>query len=71
MLVNITRLGFMTLLETLQRLGYFVLVSDVLEKIVNHIMECLEFEFKIEKIDTYDTAGTRQRHMKIIRDYLV
>lgn len=66
----IARLGFMILLKTFQRLGYFVLVSDVPEKIVNHIMECLESEFKTEKLDTYDTSGARQRHLKIIRDYL-
>jgi len=66
----IARLGLMILLKTFQRLGYFVLVSDVPEKIVNHIMECLESGFKTEKLDTYDTSGTRQRHMKIIRDYL-
>lgn len=46
------------------------MVRDVPGKIVNHIMECLESEFKTEKLDTYDTSGARQRHMKIIREYL-
>lgn len=38
------RLGFMVLLKTFQRLGYFVPIAEVPEAILNHLMTCLELK---------------------------
>lgn len=65
-----SNLGFMVLLKTFQRLGYFIMITDVPKDILMHIMDSLELNDRKTKINKYDTSGARQRHMKIIRDYL-
>ena len=64
------RLGFMVLLKTFQRLGYFVPIAEVPEAILNHLMTCLELKSQAAPLENYDTSGTRQRHLKSIRDFL-
>jgi Domain of unknown function (DUF4158) len=64
------RLGFLVLFKTFQRLGYFVLVSDVPTPIVRHIARCLGTDHRPERLLRYDESGTRRRHIPVIRAFL-
>ena len=64
------RLGFLVLLKTFQRLGYFVFVSDVPTPIVRHIARCLGTDHRPERLLRYDESGTRRRHIPVIRAFL-
>jgi len=64
------RLGFLVLLKTFQRLGYFVMVRDVPASIVEHIAHDQGFLETPGGLDEYDDSGTRRRHVPIIREYL-
>ena len=65
------RLGFLVLLKTFQRLGYFVLVGDVPKPIVR-AHRTLPGHRSIGPSDLlrYDESGTRRRHIPIIRAFL-
>ncbi len=67
---NAAFLGFLILLKTFQRLGYFVLVSQVPLPIVEHIAQTTRTEAALLDLPGYDTSGTRFRHLHVIRDYL-
>ncbi len=67
---DVALLGFLVLLKTFQRLGYFVLVSHIPTAIVDHIAQATGTERAREDLAGYDTAGTRFRHLHVIRDYL-
>ncbi len=64
------KLGFLVLLKTFQRLGYFVLVGDVPKPIVRHIARCLDTDYRPESLLRYDESGTRRRHIPVIRTFL-
>jgi TnpA family transposase len=64
------RLGFLVLLKTFQRLGYFVALRDVPRSIVEHIGHDQGLLIIPETMAEYDDSGTRRRHVKIIRAYL-
>src|SRR5262249_47964011 len=64
------RLGFLVLLKTFQRLGYFVLVGDVPKPIVEHVARYLAADPCPEDLLSYDESGTRRRHIPIIRAFL-
>lgn len=64
------RLGFLVLLKTFQRLGYFVAHRDVPRSIVEHIGHNQGMLIVPETMEEYDDSGTRRRHVKIIRKYL-
>jgi hypothetical protein len=64
------RLGFLILLKTFQRLGYFVLVEEVPKPIVEHIADYLGANPSSDDLLRYDEAGTRRRHIPIIRAFL-
>jgi TnpA family transposase len=64
------RLGFLVLLKTFQRLGYFVALRDVPRSIVEHIGHDQGMLIIPETMEEYDDSGTRRRHVKIIRKYL-
>ncbi len=65
------RLGFLVLLKTYQRLGYPVRFADVPAVIVEHIARSVNLP-AAAVVDplAYDAAGTRRRHLVVIRDYL-
>lgn len=63
------RLSFLVLLKTFQRLGYFVMLSDVPERLVTHLAKTLKFK-KTPSLADYDDSGTRRRHVAAIRDFL-
>jgi uncharacterized protein DUF4158 len=62
------RLGFLILLKTFQRLGYFVLLRDVPASIVEHIAHDQGFLYVPAGLDDYDDSGTRRRHVPLIRE---
>jgi TnpA family transposase len=64
------RLGFLILLKTFQRLGYFVLVGEVPPPIVRHVAGCLGLDPSPDDLLRYDQSGTRRRHIPIIRAFL-
>lgn len=63
------RLCFLVLLKTFQRLGYFVMINDVPERLIGHVARCLKYP-KVPDLSDYDVSGTRQRHLALIREYL-
>ena len=63
------RLGFLVLLKTFQRLGYFVQIDEVPERMVAHIAQYLGFQTTPDLTD-YDDSGSRRRHVVLIREYL-
>jgi len=63
-------LGFLILLKTFQRLGYFVPVKQVPAAIVEHIAAVTESEEGVADLESYDLSKTRKRHTHAIRDSL-
>ncbi len=63
------RLAFLVLLKAFQRLGYFVLLSDVPERLIAHLAKFLKYQ-KTPELSDYDESGTRQRHLTLIREYV-
>lgn len=63
------RLGFLILLKTFQRLGYFVKIADVPERMVGHVAQFLGFR-KTPALHEYDDSGSRRRHVALVREYL-
>lgn len=66
---NTGRLSFLVLLKTFQRLGYFVMLSDIPERVVAHLASNLKLK-KVPCLTEYDDSGTRRRHVSVIRDFL-
>ncbi len=64
------RLGFLVLLKTYQRLGYPIPLTDVPPVIVEHTARSVSLPAAALDPATYDVAGTRRRHLAVIRDYL-
>jgi TnpA family transposase len=65
-----TRLGFLILLKTFQRLGYAVQTQAVPASIVRHIATAANLTVSQRELAHYDAAVTRRRHLSLIRDYL-
>ena len=65
----VARIGFLVMLKTFQRLGYFVRLSDVPEAIVQHVIACTTLPLTFAQLQDYDASGTRQRHLTAIRAY--
>lgn len=64
------RLGFLILMKTFQRLGYFIALRDVPRSIVEHIGHGQGMLLVPDTMAEYDGSGTRRRHVPIIRKYL-
>ncbi|NBD32637.1 MAG: Tn3 family transposase, partial [Cyanobacteria bacterium] len=67
---GVTKLGFLVLLKTFQKLGYFVSPTTVPQRIIQHISQCATLVCPPEALLSYETSGTRWRHMILIREYL-
>lgn len=65
-----SRLGFLVLLKTFQRLGYAVPVADVPITITRHIATAVELKLRPDGLSAYDGSTSRKRHLTIIRRYL-
>ncbi len=66
-----TLLGFLVLHLTFQRLGYFVAPTIVPEAIVKHIIKCAGLDWEASVLASYETSGTRWRHIILIRKHLL
>src|SRR5437762_641629 len=64
---SVAELGFLVLLKTYQRLGRFIPMSEVPVSILDHIAKLLDPQLHAADLDTYDTSGTRQRHLPLLR----
>ncbi len=64
---TVAEIGFLVLLKTHQRLGRFIPLNEVPFSILNHIIKLAEPSLDIPDLETYDTSGTRQRHIPLIR----
>ncbi|CDG48403.1 Transposase Orf2, Tn3 family [Serratia symbiotica SCt-VLC] len=65
-----TRLGFVVLLKTFQRLGYFVLSSQVPEPLIRHIAQSIGRNADLRNLNHYDHSEARRKHVGIIRRFL-
>ena len=54
-----TKLGFLVLLKTFQRLGYFVAPTTIPSAIVKHIAHSAALACPPNVLKSYDTSGTR------------
>lgn len=64
------QLGFLVLLKTFQRLGYFVALHTVPVSILTHIASCAGILFAFVDLVGDDDSGTRRRHLALIRVHL-
>lgn len=63
-------LCFILMLKSFQRLGYFTPLDKIPVQITNHISKVLQINFSKEEFIKYNKSGTRNRHIKIIRNHL-
>jgi len=64
------QLGFLVLIKTFQRLGYFLPLADVPPVIVSHIADAAGLNATATDLARYDASGTRRRHLAAIRALL-
>jgi hypothetical protein len=64
---SLAEFGFLVLLKTYQRLGRFLPLSEVPFSIRDHIAKTVDPSLYASDLNTYDTSGTRQRHIPLIR----
>ena len=65
-----TQLGFVVLLKTFQRLGYFVLSNEVPEAIIEHIATVIKSRNDREGLRRYDQSEIRRNHLRLVRRFL-
>ena len=65
-----TRLGFVLLLKTFQRLGYFVPSRDVPAAIVEHIAAATGESSDRAALQRYDASQARRKHLAAVREFL-
>lgn len=65
-----TRLGFVVLLKTFQRLGYFVTSSEVPEAIIEHIAAAIQRSADRTRLLRYDQSEARRTHLAAVRQFL-
>ena len=65
-----TRLGFMLLLKSFQRLGYFVVSSQIPQVIVEHIATAIGRRIDPEDLRRYDESQARRKHLAAVRKFL-
>jgi TnpA family transposase len=73
--INATRLpttqfGFLVLLKTFQRLGYFVLSNEVPEAIIEYIATIIKSRNDREGLHRYDQSEIRRNHLRLVRRFL-
>ena len=65
-----TRLGFLLLLKTFQRLGYFITTTQIPDAIISHLCKNVTQPVGQEALTRYDASRSRKTHMRLIRQYL-
>jgi len=64
------RVGLLVQLKTFQRLGYFVLPSEVPLPILEHVALSAGYGVVPEDLPRYSASSARRRHMPLVRDYV-
>jgi len=64
------RIGFLVLLKTFQRLGYFIPAHKVPRPIAEHISLIYGVHYGSMEWEAYDASGSRHRHIARIREHL-
>jgi TnpA family transposase len=67
---DVALLGFLALLKTFQRLGYFIALGQVPNAITEHIAAFTGTTEALSELPGYDISGTRFRHIPVIRQFL-
>ncbi len=67
---SISTLGFLILLKTFQRLGYFPTMDQVPTQIIRHIAANSGLQRFVPVIHKYDNVGSRWKHKNLIRTFL-
>lgn len=65
-----TRLGFVLLLKTYQRLGYFVTSKQVPNAIIEHIAASIGEPCDKDNLGEYDISQARRKHLSAVRIFL-
>ncbi len=65
-----TRLGFMLLLKSYQRLGYFVSSEQVPTAVIEHLASALGEPGDREHLCRYDASQARRKHLSAVRRFL-
>ena len=67
---DLPTVSFLVLLKTFQTVGYPMQISEVPTSIIRRVIGSVDSQLTPEEIAGNDTARTRQRHVKAIRQYL-
>lgn len=65
-----TRLGFVILLKTFQRLGYFIPSCKPPKIIIEHIATVIKRGVNFEELHHYDLSEARRKHLTVVRKFL-
>lgn len=63
-------LGFVVLLKTFQRLGYFIKAKEIPQQILIHIAGCLDISSPYTLMEKYEKKRVRENHLHLIRRHL-
>ena len=63
-------LGFLVLLKTFQTVGYPVQIDHVASTITAQVATTIRSPLSSDDMTSYDTSGTRRRHLTVIRKHL-
>jgi hypothetical protein len=66
----IPRLGFLLLLKSFQKLGYFIRLTEIPPPIVLHVAKTGGLDQIPDGLCSYDASTARFRHMALVRSYL-
>ena len=64
------RIGFLVLLKTFQRVGYFLPVHKVPRQVAEHLSLIYGVHYEAMEWAAYDASGSRYRHIARIREHL-
>ena len=67
---DLPTVSFLVLLKTFQTVGYPMQLAQVPTSIIRRVALSVDSQLTPDDIAGYDTSGTRQRHVKAIRQYL-
>ena len=68
---NLNRLAFLIHLKVFQKMGFFLKIENIPQKIINHIIVSLKMKaIDDNRLRAYDGSSLRNKHQNLIRQYL-
>ena len=67
---SIQKFGLLIILKAFQRLGYFPMLRQIPQLVIQHIARFTELEEAVPKLESYEKMRARARHLPKIRDFL-